>query len=467
MTQQQYGYPPQQGGYPDPNAGQYGAPQGYAQAPPNPYGPPPQQYPPAQFVPNGQYLSQQPGYGYPPPQQGPPAVDLSGDLESFYAQRSVGGGKGISWKGVPDGFTVFGVVARTIGHGDVFKETHPPNSPQAGQLRTNRDGSFKYAMQVPLKLLVPLQNYPEGEARLFLRGQLRDDTTRAMAEVGAPEGPPEAGAFVRVTLTHRKPGNNIAQNMFSVLYRSPGTWEQDPNILQMLQQAQAPQQAPQPAQAPVQGVQGYGAPQQAPYVQGQFVQHGGQAQQAYPNPQQVYNGATGSAEYGAPPQAAPNQYAQPQYGQQAYDPNQHAQALGLAQSSPQYPGGAPNQGQAAQAPVQGVQAQPAPNPQYAVQGQPPAPNTQAPAGAVNPGDQTANPNPQYAQQGQQMPLLGVGHTDQGPAGGVGSPQPLPGMPNPNQLPVQNGVQPSGLDPAKQALLARVTGQGQPAGNPQQ
>lgn len=419
MTQPQYGYPPQQGGYPDPNAGQYGAPQGYVQQPP-PYQPaPPQQYGPPQGQPNmyGPPPGQQ-GYGY-APQQPAPGPDLSGDLESFYAQRSVGGGKGISWKGVPDGFTVLGVVARTIGHGDVFKETHPPGSPMAGQLRLNRDNSPKYAMQVPLKLLVPLgQEYADGEARLFLRGQLRDETTRAMQEVGAPEGPPEAGAFVKVTLTHRKPGNNIAQNMFAVVYRSPGTWESDPAILQLLNAPQ--QQAPQYGNQP-----GYGAPQQAPYQQQAPVQYG-QPVQAAPNPQQY---AQAQPQYG---QAAP------QYGQQAYAPN------GQPQTAPQY--------------------------------------GQAPAGAANAGDPAANPNTpqgQYAgaggsaeygappaQQYQPAPNPQA-PVNQGPA--PMQPAAQPQQPAQQQLPinVQPGVQPSGLDPAKQALLARVTGGQQPQAVPQQ
>lgn len=455
MTQPQYGYPPQ-GGYPDPNAGQYGAPQGYAQPAPAPYQQPaPQQYPPNPYAPPapqyGGYVA--PGayaQGQPmaPPAQ--PGVDLSGDLDSFYSQRQTGGGKGISWKGVPNGYTIQGVVARPIGNGDVFKETYPPNSPQAGQVRTNRDGSFKYAMQVPLKLMVldqfQARDYPEGEARLFLRGGLRDEMTRAMAEVGAPEGPPEAGAFVRVTLTHRKPGNNIATNMFAVLYRSPGTWESDPTLQQAQQPAQQPQYAPQ---QPAPAGQVYGGAPQGPYQQQAPAQYAAPAQ-ATPNPQQ----------YAAP--ASMSQVA-PQYGGPAYDPNQ-GQTLqqwghnnvqldpNQAQVQQQYPAQPP----AATSPVPGVvtspgvqqpyqaasnpQGQPAQQqygqaaPQYAQQGQPQAPNTQAPAGAVNPGDQAA----------------------------------LPGMPDPNQPPVQAGVQPSGLDPARQALLNRIAGQqGQPMGNPQQ
>lgn len=427
MTQPQYGYPPQ-GGYPDPNAGQYGAPQGYAQPAPAPYQQPaPQQYPPNPYAPPapqyGGYVA--PGayaQGQPmaPPAQ--PGVDLSGDLDSFYSQRQTGGGKGISWKGVPNGYTIQGVVARPIGNGDVFKETYPPNSPQAGQVRTNRDGSFKYAMQVPLKLMVldqfQARDYPEGEARLFLRGGLRDEMTRAMAEVGAPEGPPEAGAFVRVTLTHRKPGNNIATNMFAVLYRSPGTWESDPTLQQAQQPAQQPQYAPQ---QPAPAGQVYGGAPQGPYQQPsqqqapqQWAAPNAVAAPAYPNPQQY-------AQPQAPAQGAP------QYGGQAYDPNQATQY-----------------GQVSQASVPGL-PQAAPNPQQ--YGQPQAPNTQAPAGAVNPGDPAANPQQQGQPMQQQLPY---------------------GQPDPNQPPVQAGVQPSGLDPARQALLNRIAGQqGQPMGNPQQ
>lgn len=394
MTQQYY----------DPNAGQYGAPQGYQPPPQQGYpqqggypAPPyqPQQqnpYPPQGYAQPGPYGAAPIQQGYPGQQmmqpQGPPPQDLSGDLDTFFAQRQTGGGKGISWKGVPDGYTIQGVVARPITDGDVFKETHPPNSPQAGQLRTNRDGSFKYAMQVPLKLQwldqLQQQTYPDGEARLFLRGGLRDEMTRAMAEVGALAGAPEAGAFVRVTLTHRKPGNNIATNVFAVVYRSPGTWENG--------QAPAPQQAPQ----------------QAPYQQQAPAQYAAPAQAA-PNPQQYAQGAPGPA-YG------PNQYAAQQYGQPAAnDPNQATQ-YGQPAAQQQY---------AAPGSVA------APNPQYAQQGQPQAPNTQAPAGAVNPGDQAAYHQPQ-------LPI------NQPPAG----------------PPVQNGVQPSALDPGRQALLARISAQQQ-------
>ena len=443
MTQQYYD-----------QGGQYGGqPQGYAPAQPqyapNPYQqpaphqtqvwggvqPPPQGY---GYAPAPQGYQQTPQYGQQPP-QGPPPQDLSGDLDSFYSQRSTTGGKGISWKGVPDGYTVQGVVTRKITNGDVFKETYPPQHPQAGQVQTNRDGSFKYAMQVPLKLHIldqfQARDFPDGEARLFLRGGLRDEVTRAMAEVGAPEGPPEAGAFVRVTLTHRKPGNNIATNMFAVLYRSPGQWENDPN-LNAIQHHMAP---PQPA--PAGQVYG-GAPQQAPY------------QQQAP------------AQYAAPVQAAPNpqQYAPQQYGQQAYAPNPQAmpgnQAAVSGPAAQQQYGQAYPQGAEHAAP-QGYAPQPAPNPNPNTQGLQQAPQDQGTQPAqygqqVNPSQgpaqwQQAAPNPNEAQGQQQLPY-------------GGQPQQAPAPPQ--QPPVQTGVQQSALDPRRQELLNRLGGQqGQPAGQP--
>lgn len=418
MTQPQYGYAPQQqaqqgyapqpGGYQtyDPNQ-QYQqappAPQGYAAYPPPQYGPPPQGYAPGYYPP-----------GQPPVPQQPPLAN--GTLEDFFAQPTIGGGKGISWKGVPDGFTVWGMVSRPIGNGDVFQDTDPMTKAP----RFFRDGQPKLSMQVPLKLLVPLPGYNDGEARLFLRGQLRDETTRAMQEAGAPEGPPEAGAFMAVTLTHRKPGNNIAQNMFAVVYRSPGTWENDPNLLQQQihATAQAPVSpyndgvpagypgAPQFAQAPVQGVQGYGAPQQVPYQQ--------PAQYGPGQPQQQY-----AAAQGQPMQAAPNpqQYAPQQYGQQAYDPNQNGQP----QTAPQY--------------------------------------GQAPAGAASAGDQAAYSNTQ-AQQGYQAAVPGPAPTQQQyqDPNQVQGQQQLPIPPQPPAAPVQPGLQQSALPPEKQALLARMQGQ---------
>lgn len=427
MTQPAYGYPPQQ---PDPYA-QQGYPPPYGQPQP-PYQPAPQGYVPPQpgpyGAPNpyaGPWNGQQPGYGVPqqPVQQG-----ARGTLEDYYNQPTTGSGKGLTWKGVPDGYTYVGVVQRTPVDGDLFQDSDP----QTKQLKTFRDGSPKLVLPVQLRIhhmdAMQAQTFPDGDARMFLRGALRDEVTRAMAEVGE-SGVPKAGALVIVTLTGRKPGNNIATNQYAVQYYPAGTWEQNfPQYTYLIpgQHAPAPQQFQQ--QAPQQFG---GAPQQAPY------------QQQAP------------AQYAAPAQAAPNpqQYAQPQYGQQAYDPN--------PQAAPQYaaPQAAPVQANAAvQQPNPQAQQAPAPA-QYA---QAPAmgqaagvqpqgnPNTQAPVNQGPAPQQFQQPaaQPQQQVQGQQqLPIPGV--NGQAPAG------PPPAQP-------QIGVTGSALDPAKQQLLARLSGGAQPA-----
>lgn len=391
MTQPQYGYAPQQGGYQtyDPNQQQYPqqAPQGYGYAPQGPaYAPPPNQY--QQQVPNGyqSYGQQQ------PPQQPPQPQGAKGSLEDFYGQPSQGAGKGLTWNQVPNGYTYVGVVQRTPTDGDLFQDSDP----KSGQLKTWKDGSPKFVLPVQLRIhhLDQMQQmtYPEGDARMFLRGGLRDELNRAMAEAG-DSGVPKQGALVIVTLTHRKPGQNIATNVYEVHYYPEGVWEQSFSQYVYLKpshsgQPQTQQQYPTPQQAPAQQYPQAGAPQntqQAPY------------EQQAPAP--------GSVPYAAPAQAAPapQQYAQPQYGQQAYDPNS--------------------------APVQGNPEVYAPNPQ--------APVNQGPA-PYQPAAQ-----PQNTQQAPVQEQLPYAQPQQAPAG---------------QPPVQAGVQPSGLDSAKQALLARITGQ---------
>jgi hypothetical protein len=404
MTQPQYGYP-QQGGYPvqqpDPYAQQgYGQPAPYAQ-PQGGYAPAPQGgYMPA---PNGYVQGSQ--YGQPP---APPVPQgAKGTLEDFYQQPSQGSGKGLTWNNAPNGYTYVGVVARTPADGDVFQDSDPKSK----QLKTFNDGRPKLVLPVQLRIhhmdALQQQNFPDQDARMFLRGGLRDEVTRAMAEVGE-SGVPKQGALVIVTLTHRKPGNNIATNVYAVQYYPAGTWEQT-----LSQYAYLLQPAPAGPQSPAQ----YGgAPQQAPYQQQAPAQpsypqgpNGYSAPaQAYPNPQQY---AAGSQ--------APVPAQQPQYGGQAYDPNtQPVQANAAA--------GYPNPQGAEHAAPQGYAPQPAPNPNQQA-----APVNQGPA-----------PSQQAAPQQFTQPPLPIG-------------QPGPT----NQA--QPGVQASALDPAKQALLNRIAGQGAP------
>lgn len=366
MTQPQYGYP-QQGGYPappyqpDPYAapapyGQPPVPQGYA---PNPYQPAPApQYGPPPGV-------QNPGYGQPQqPAQPMQPQGAKGTLDDFYGQPSGPSGKGISWKQKPDGYRYVGVVRRTPTDSDVFQDSDP----QSKQLKFWRDGTPKMVLPVPLTLAwldqFQQMEYADREAAVFLRGGMRDEVTRAMQEAGV-SGVPQQGALMDITLTHRKPGNNIATNMYAVIYRPAGTWENDPNYGWVISQMQggglvAPQQQYPQQQVPAQ----YGGAPQGPYQQA-------------------------PAEY-AGPQANPNpqQYAQAQYGQPAYDPN-----------TPQAYGNAPVD-QGTQQAHQGQPVNPSPGPAdrpYA------APNPQ------NQGQQPQLPFPQGGQAPQEAGQMPAGN----------------------------------------------------------
>jgi hypothetical protein len=341
VTQPQYGYGPPQG-YPPPDP--YAQPPyvpgqapggwqpGYNQAPyqPNPaYGQPaPGQYGPPPGAPN-------PGYGV--PQQPPVPQGAKGTLDDFYGQPSGASGKGISWKNKPNGYRYVGVVRRTPQDSDVFQDSDP----QTKTLKTWRDGSPKMVLPVPLDLVWldawQQQEYSDREAAVFLRGGMRDEVTRAMQEAGV-SGVPQQGALMDVTLTHRKPGNNIATNMYAVVYRPAGTWENDPAyawVAQQLQGGGAPAPQSQPQQQPPAYGAPYGGAPQGPYQQQNPAQYGGAPSQAAPNPQQY--APQGAQAYGGPAQ-------QPQYGGQAYDPNTQGQ-VAQQQNAPQAP------------------AQPAPQPQ--------------------------------------------------------------------------------------------------------
>lgn len=353
MTQQPYYGTPQDPYNPQPAqqyppAGYQQVPNGYAPAPqgyaPNPYGQAPA-YPPQQQYPG----QQNPQHQAPQEYQGP--VGATGTLGDFHKQRSSGGATGISWDKKPDGYRYVLVVSRTPVDADLFHD----RDPKTKQLKNWPDGSPKFVLPVQC-LITPVdqwqaQEYNDGEAAFYLRGALRDDCNRAMAEAGRPAGSvPEQGDLFVITLTHRKPGRGtIPANQFSVIYRPAGTWETDPQYAGVVRSAQP------------------SAPQQAPYQQPM------QPVATYPQGGQGYN-----AQQSTPVQAAPNpqQYAQPQYGAApAYDPNQYQQA-------PQGYQGAPAPQAQQTAPVQY-----APNPQAPVQaalpGMPPTP-PQAPvsAGAV-------------------------------------------------------------------------------------
>jgi len=313
MTQPQYPQYPQQ--YQQPMQPQY--PQ-YPQQPPAQQG---YQYP--QGYPQGnwpQMPAMQP--------MAPPVPLAEGSLDDFFDQPSVGGGPAVSWKGKPDGYGVAGIVARAVGKGDVQQETDP----QTRMPKFFGDGRPKFVMKVPLKVQ-PGQEFPEGEAQLYVRGQLRDELVRAMTEAGAPpNSAPEEGAGIVVTLIGRKPSRmGNPANVFHVQYHRPASANGAA--------ATSPASAPAPQQAPVQGVN---FQQQGP-VQVQQPQQYQQPQ--YPpqgQPQQY------------PPQQAPTQ-------PQQYDPNQGQQPQQYQQGPAQQPPAQPPYGQFPQQQVPQGQQPPPPS----------------------------------------------------------------------------------------------------------
>jgi len=227
------------------------APQGYA--------PQPQyQAPPQQFAP--QYGAPQ-GYAPMPQFQQPPAQPLvQGSLDDYFAQPSTGGGAALKFPQV--GVTHIGIVSRPITNADIQQQTQPGTNMPA----FFKDGRAKFVMKVPLKV-DPQPGHEDGQAQLYVAGGMRDELVRAMAEAGAPEGPPEAGAVIQITCTGTRPsgaGMNPAK-VYQIRYTRPGeqpqmapapVQQQAPQ--QMAPIPQAPPQAP-PAAAPVQAPQA-GAP---------------------------------------------------------------------------------------------------------------------------------------------------------------------------------------------------------------
>ncbi|MFT4081160.1 MAG: hypothetical protein QM638_01110 [Nocardioides sp.] len=257
MTQQPY-YPPQYPQAPQPQ--QYVQPP--AQQAPPPYPTQPQQpYPPY------------PQQGYPQQQPQQPQIPLAeGSLDAFYSQPSVGGGPSISWtdkqtqQPKPIGTTYAGIVARDVTNADVQQQTDI----KTGQPQVYRDGRPKFAMKVPLKVQ-PSQEFPEGEASWFVKGQARDELVRAMIEAGV-SGSPKAGDAIQVTLVQRRPsgpGMNPA-NIVQVNYQPAQQPVQQqvtepPQSFAQQQQLQAytAQQQPQQAAPPQQAAQ---VPAQQPAV---------------------------------------------------------------------------------------------------------------------------------------------------------------------------------------------------------
>jgi len=199
--------------------------------PPTPPPTPPTQYPvqPSYPVAPGQlpyapqqqqpYAPQFPqAQGYPAPQYAPPQQPLAqGSIDDFFNQPSAGGGKSLAFPNGQYGTRHVGIVTRPLGPGDVQQQTDTRQVPQFF-----KDGRPKFVMKVPLQMQ-PSAAHPDGLGTWFVKGQARDELVRAMAEAGAPAGPPEAGAIIDVTyVSDRQSGAGMnPAKQFRVVYTRP------------------------------------------------------------------------------------------------------------------------------------------------------------------------------------------------------------------------------------------------------
>lgn len=243
MSQQPYyPQPAQQPAPPPPPPGYQPQQQTYNPAPQPQYQPPAQGY--------GQPAYQQPpppqSYGQPqPPQQPLPQVGI----DDFYNQQSSGGGPPVSFANWRVGQWMQAIVARDVNDGDIQVQTYHPRHPQAGQVMTQRDGNPKTQMVVPLKV-EPTQEWPAGECRLFVKGQMRDALFEAMGRAGYPKGvvPKGGDSFTLVFESESPMGGGLNDRK---IYRfdyaaGPG------NLPSTNGQAQAPAPAAQTPQPPTQ-----------------------------------------------------------------------------------------------------------------------------------------------------------------------------------------------------------------------
>jgi hypothetical protein len=318
--------PPQQPQYP-------AAPQGYAppqqpqgpqQYAPNPYAQQapqyaPQQPQPQQYAPNPyahpQTVQNYPGpagypYGYPQQPQQPqaPAPEpVQASLGDFYSQPSTGWGPCVTPGGkAPDGWSVVLVVATHITAAHI---EHATKFQSETELDYYRNGKPKLVMKIPAYVAPGLQyttgqgavqTVADGRAQYFVQGGDKDLLAAAMATQGAPAGPPELGAVIRVTKTHSRPtrsGTMSAVRTFE--YWRPGP--ESAGFAAQLGIQYPDLNTPKPVDAPPAAPPVHQAPQGAPLPPPPAAPPAPQAPAAPPAAPQAP----------AAPPAAPQQFAPP------------------------------------------------------------------------------------------------------------------------------------------------------------
>lgn len=172
---------------------------------------------PQGYAPAPGYAPQMP-QGYAPQAPQPvSAAPVNASLEDFFSQPSSGWGPSWSFKGKPIGTSYVGMVGRPVTNSDISQQTAPnSNTPLF-----YKDGRPMLVMKVAMTVQVD-QTYPEGKAQWYVQGQARDELARAMAEAGAPAGPPEVGALIALTFSGERPNNfGTMSKQYTVRYQRP------------------------------------------------------------------------------------------------------------------------------------------------------------------------------------------------------------------------------------------------------
>lgn len=197
-------YPQQYPGYQQPAPVAPSQPMGgFVQQPPPGYGQPAPQgyYPPQQpqYAPPQQYAQQAPQY-YPPQPEQPPVP--TGNLDAFYNQPAVGGGKSLKFDQIGQFHDV--VFARDVADSDVQAQMEVVPPGMLSKAKKFKDGTQMYV------LVLPLLTMDGQQATHYVKGPEREKLIEAMQRAGCtPDADghyrPKKGDRGRVTLVSLTP----------------------------------------------------------------------------------------------------------------------------------------------------------------------------------------------------------------------------------------------------------------------
>jgi hypothetical protein len=158
------------------------------------------------YQPQPQYGAPQ---GYPQPQAAPPAPQLArGSIDDFLNQPSGGGGgAGVQkwFSGKQIGSWLHLEVVRDLTNADVRQQTDINGVPA-----TYKSGDPKFVLIIPVKVLASSDGshpaiFPEGLGTVWVKGLLKDELTKALAQAGSTAATPPGGTQLVMSSAGEKP----------------------------------------------------------------------------------------------------------------------------------------------------------------------------------------------------------------------------------------------------------------------